>query len=138
MSEPASLPPRIVLYDGVCGLCNRAMQWLLDRDSEHALFFAPLQGATASALRARHAQIPADLDTVVYVEEDRVYLRTMALVHAARHLRRPWRWLHRLRWLPAFPADLVYRLVARARYRIFGVRDHCRLVSAEERQRFLP
>jgi predicted DCC family thiol-disulfide oxidoreductase YuxK len=138
MSVPTSLPSRVVLYDGVCGLCNRAMQWLLDRDSDRALYFAPLQGATAAALRARHPEIPVDLDTVVYIEDDRVYLRTRAFVHAMRHLRRPWRWLHALRWLPAWPSDIVYRLVARVRYRVFGVQDSCRLVSAEERQRFLP
>jgi predicted DCC family thiol-disulfide oxidoreductase YuxK len=137
-ADAGALPPRIVLYDGVCGLCNRAVQWLLDRDPAGHLCFAPLQGQTAAALRARHAEIPVALETVVFVEDGRVHLRSKAFLHAARHLRGPGRWLAWLRWLPAWPMDVIYRLVARIRYRVWGKYDACRLPTTDEQARLLP
>jgi predicted DCC family thiol-disulfide oxidoreductase YuxK len=132
------LPPHIVLYDGVCGLCNRSVSWLLARLRDDELFFAPLQGETAAALRARHAEIPRDLDSVVYVDRGRVHLRSKVFLHAAKHLRAPWRWAYYLRWLPGFALDLVYRLVARVRYRVWGKYEACQLPSTKDRGRLLP
>lgn len=114
------------------------MQWLLNRDGAGKLCFAPLQGETAARLRARHPEIPATLESMVYVEEGRVYLRSMAFLHASRHIRRPWRWIAWLRWLPAFPMDLIYRLVAYIRYPVWGKYDACRLLTTRERARLLP
>jgi predicted DCC family thiol-disulfide oxidoreductase YuxK len=135
---PSELPPHIVLYDGVCGLCHRTVAWLLRHNLRGELKFAPLQGETAAALRARHPELPHDLDSVVYLDRGRVYLRSKVFLHAAKHLDAPWRWAHALRWLPAWPLDLVYRLVARIRYRIWGKYDSCRLPSAEDRRMLLP
>ena len=56
-------PPRIVLYDGVCGLCDKLVQFLVARDRNRLLRYAPLQGDTAARLRAQHAEIPVDLVT---------------------------------------------------------------------------
>jgi predicted DCC family thiol-disulfide oxidoreductase YuxK len=134
----AALPPHILLYDGVCGLCAAAVQWVLDHEAAPTLRFAPLQGETAARLRELHPRIPRDLDTVVYVADGRAYLRTRALMEVARHLRPPWRWGYRLRWLPSFVLDLGYRLVALIRYRIWGKLDECRLPTPAERARFLP
>src|ERR1700690_2928126 len=83
----------VVLYDGTCGLCHRSVRWLLRHERDHALQFAPLQGATAAALRVRHPEIPQLVSTVVLVEDDRVYLRSKAFLYAAKHLRAPWRWV---------------------------------------------
>jgi predicted DCC family thiol-disulfide oxidoreductase YuxK len=65
-----TLPTRLVLYDGVCVVCNRSVQWLLTADRKQRLHFAPLQGAAAAELRRRHPDIPTDIDTIVYVETD--------------------------------------------------------------------
>jgi predicted DCC family thiol-disulfide oxidoreductase YuxK len=131
------VPGPIVLYDGVCGLCQRSVQFLLARDRRQ-LWYAPLQGETAAALRAIHPEIPATLESVVLVDDGRVYLRSKAFLHVARYLTAPWRWAYHLRWLPAFLLDLGYRLVARVRYRIWGKYDACRLPSADERAQLLP
>lgn len=131
------VPGPIVLYDGVCGLCQRSVQFLLARDRRQ-LWYAPLQGETAAALRAIHPEIPATLESVVLVDDGRVYLRSKAFLHVARYLTAPWRWAYHLRWLPAFLLDLGYRLVARMRYRIWGKFDACRLPSADERAQLLP
>ena len=136
--EPAPLPPRVVLYDGVCGLCHRAVAWLLKRDRERRFHFAPLQGETAARLRALHPDIPDDLSTVVYLEDGRVHVRSKAFLNAARHLPRPWRWAYHLRWLPAFVIDPFYWVVARTRYRIFGKHDTCTVPDVADRSRLLP
>ncbi|HWM87526.1 MAG TPA: DCC1-like thiol-disulfide oxidoreductase family protein [Kofleriaceae bacterium] len=134
----SDLPPRIVLYDGVCGLCHRMVRWLMAHDHLDRFHYAPLQGDTATRLRAMHPEIPDDLDSVVYVEEGRVHLRSKVFLHAARHLGWPWRWAHHLRWLPAFLLDPLYWIVARVRYRVFGKYESCQLPAAEERERLLP
>ncbi len=138
-----ALPSRLVLYDGVCGFCDRSVRYLLDHDPEGNLSFAPLQGETAADLRARHAEIPEDLDTVIFVEregdEERVYFRSKAFMRLARHTRGVPKVLSYLRFvLPAFIADIGYRLIAKVRYRIFGKMDQCRIPSPDERARFLP
>ena len=83
-AESTPAPQRIVLFDGVCNFCDGAVRWLLDRDRQGRLRFAPLQGATAAALRLRHPEIPADIDTLVLVEADaageRVHLRSDAVL----------------------------------------------------------
>lgn len=132
----------VVLFDGVCGFCDASVRWLRERDPVGRLRFAALQGETARALRERHPEIPEDGGSLVVVEsvggEERVRLRSAAVIAACGALERPPRWL---RWLAAAPtplADLGYRLFARVRYRFFGKLDACRVPSAEERARFLP
>jgi predicted DCC family thiol-disulfide oxidoreductase YuxK len=133
---------RIVLYDGVCGFCNGSVRWLIERDSDARLRYAPLQGETAAALRARHPEIPTELDTIVFVEGgpsgERVWLRSAAVFRVLRELPPPWRWVARLRWLlPQSVWDVAYRAFARRRYRWFGRLEACPIPSAELRARFL-
>jgi predicted DCC family thiol-disulfide oxidoreductase YuxK len=117
------------------------VRWLLDRDPDGRLRFAPLQGETASALRERHPEIPADLETLVYVEADadgeRIYLRSEAIFRVVAHIRGPWRHLARLRWLPRWLTDAVYGAFVRNRYRIFGKFDECVIPDEGERARFV-
>ncbi len=129
---------RLVLYDGVCGFCDSSVQWLLAHDPERRLQFAPLQGSTADALRARFPEMPRDIDTVVFVEGDRLYLRSAAAFAILRHLPAPWSWLAVWRFIPSPIADLGYRVIAALRYRIWGKLDACRIPKHSERARFLP
>lgn len=131
------LPPFLVLYDGACGLCSRTVSWLAARDRDRRLAFAPLQGETAAGLRSLRPEIPAGLDTVVYLEGGGLFLRSRAFLHLSRHLSRPWRWAYHLRRLPAPPLDLAYRLVARLRHRLAGPSGACP-VPAGAAGRFLP
>lgn len=128
----------IVLYDGTCGLCHKSVSWILRHERNHELTFAPLQGETAAKLRAEHPEIPTMLESVVLVEHGEPKLRTKAIFYIARHLRRPWSWMYRMRWLPAAILDLGYRAIAAVRYRIWGRADACALPSPEQRRRFLP
>jgi predicted DCC family thiol-disulfide oxidoreductase YuxK len=127
----------VVLYDGECGLCHRSVKFILDHEADQELRFAPLQGDVAAELRRIHPTIPANVDTVVLVTGGRAYLRSKAFLHVAKHLRAPWRWVYAFRWFPGFVLDLVYRVIAKIRYRVWGKADLCEVPSPERRARFL-
>ena len=139
VAPPRELPTApLVLYDGTCGLCARSVRWILDHERDHDIVFAPLQGPTAALARSCYPRIPLSIDTVVYITNGRAHLRSKAFLHAANHLRAPWRWGYALRWFPGVILDLLYRVVAALRYRLWGHADACGLVTPEQRRRFLP
>jgi predicted DCC family thiol-disulfide oxidoreductase YuxK len=128
----------LVLYDGSCGLCARSVRWILHHERDHEIRFAPLQGETTEALRREYPGIPTKLDTVVYIDQGRVHLRSKAFLHAAKHMRAPWRWGYAVRWFPGFVLNIGYRFIAAIRYRVWGTVDSCEIPSPEHRVRFLP
>jgi predicted DCC family thiol-disulfide oxidoreductase YuxK len=133
-----ALPARIVLYDGVCGFCNGSVRWLAARDRGARLHYAPLQGETAAALRARHPEIPTALETIAFVEDDRVWMQSAAVFRVMRELPSPWRWIAALRGLlPRALWDAAYRAFARRRYRWFGRLDACPIPPPALRARIL-
>lgn len=139
MVAESVVPERpVVLYDGTCGLCAKSVRWILHHEADRDLVFAPLQGDTAQALRAKYPNIPKTVDTVVYVDGGKAHLRSKAFLHLAKHLKGPWRLLHALRWIPGFLMNVGYRIIAATRYRLFGRVDACELPSPENRGRFLP
>ena len=141
MSAPSSTT--IVFYDGVCGLCNRLNQFLLRRDHDARIRFAALQSPIARQLLAAHGLDPADLDTVYVMADwragtERVLSRSKAVLHALDQLGGPWRALAMAGGLVPSPlSDLLYRVVARNRYRIFGRFDACQIPPPGGRERFL-
>jgi len=141
MLPTAALPDHLVLYDGVCRFCNDAVAWLLRVDRKGVFHFAPLQGPTAAAVLARHPQLAADLDSMLYVRQidgrERVDCRADAVFAICAKLPGLWKIGAWLRWLPATLTDAAYRYFAANRYRWFGKYDACPLPSAEQRARFI-
>ena len=135
------LPPRLILFDGICAVCNSGMRWILDHERPGTFHYAPLQGDTAAGIRARHPEWPDALDSIVYVEQtpdgERISWHTDALLHICAALPAPWSWLRFLRVIPAFLRDIAYRAFAAVRYRIFGTVDTCRIPQEHELARFL-
>jgi predicted DCC family thiol-disulfide oxidoreductase YuxK len=126
----------VVFFDGVCGLCSHSVNWLLARDPEHRLRFAPLQGTTAAAMIS--SDLRDRLDTMVFVRNGTTYIRTAAVSRILMTLGGRWQMLGAMLWLIPFPVrDLGYRLVSRFRYRMFGKHDACRLPTPAERAVFL-
>ncbi|MFW2388259.1 MAG: thiol-disulfide oxidoreductase DCC family protein [Polyangiales bacterium] len=132
------LPPRVLFYDGVCAMCNGIVKMILRFDDASAFHFAPLQGETAKLARALYPDFPAAVETVVYVKEGKVYLRSRAAALVARELPYPSRALSWFRFLPVWLTDFFYGIVARVRYRVFGRYDHCPIPPEAQRKRFLP
>lgn len=130
--------PHIVFFDGVCGLCDRFVRFVITRDHQARFRFAPLQGRLAARELPPRGGRPEDLDTVYVLTSDGVLLRrSRAVFFVLRSLGGFWRALSLLRVLPAFLTDAGYDVVARLRYRVFGRYDACRLPTAAERARVL-
>jgi predicted DCC family thiol-disulfide oxidoreductase YuxK len=133
----------ILLYDGICGLCNRLIQFILPRDRDATFRFASLQSALAASVLARHAVNLVDLDTVYVVlnytaPDESLLARSDAIVFVLRQLEGFWRACALVfKLLPRPARDWMYGLVARHRYRIFGRYDTCPLPTEDTRARFL-
>ena len=133
----ASDRPLIVLFDGVCNLCNWTVRFVMDRDPEGRFLFAPLQSRRAEELLRPHPIDSSALDAIVLIDGDHCFDQSDAALRIARHLRGPWSLLYLFLGLPRSLRDMIYRYVARNRYRWFGHEDHCRLPTEAERARFL-
>jgi predicted DCC family thiol-disulfide oxidoreductase YuxK len=135
----AQPPYAIVLFDGVCGLCNWSVDFLLRRDRHGALRFAPLQSEAAETLLREHGLDATEFSSVVVIDGSQVYRRSDAALHALWRLGAIWRTLAVLaRLLPRPLRDAIYDRIATNRYRWFGQRSSCRIPTAQERERFLP
>ena len=133
----------IILYDGVCGLCNGLVQFLLKHDKNSRLRFASLQSDFAAKVLQRHGIDPKDLDTVHVIENyeqpgERVLQRSDAILRAGRELGGFWSASATVaKVIPRALRDVIYRFVARNRYRVFGKYDTCMLPEPNQRSRFL-
>jgi predicted DCC family thiol-disulfide oxidoreductase YuxK len=143
IAETRSEAISVVFYDGVCGLCNGLIRFLLPRDRRSRLRFAALQSSIAQEMLSRYQRDSSDLDTMYVIADwrsprERLLERSRAFFHTLDQLGGGWRIPGRIGSIvPLFLADFVYRLVAGSRYRIFGRFDQCALPPPEWRGRFL-
>ena len=140
MSQAESNP--IVLYDGVCGLCNHLVQFLLKRDTHDRFRFASLQSEFANNLLTHHGVDPHDLDTVYVVRDygqpnQSLLARSDAILFMLTQLGGLWKLAGVGRVLPKASRDTVYKTVARNRYRVFGKHESCILPEPQHRAKFL-
>jgi predicted DCC family thiol-disulfide oxidoreductase YuxK len=132
----------LLLYDGVCGLCDHLVQFVLAHDPGGVFDFAPLQSATGRAAVAREGGDP-DALTSFYVVRDyrtpdaRSLVKARAALFVARALGWPWRAAGVFAVLPTALLNLGYDMVARYRYRVFGRFEQCALPRPEQRKRFV-
>ncbi len=132
----------IVLYDGVCGLCNGLVQFLLKRDTKDVLRFASLQSEFAHSLLPTHGLDPNDLNTVYVLSDygestESLLSRSDAILNLLRLLGGFWKVASFASVLPRSLRDAVYNIVARNRYRVFGKYESCMLPELRHRQKFL-
>jgi predicted DCC family thiol-disulfide oxidoreductase YuxK len=132
----------VILYDGVCGLCNRWVQFVLRRDRKAVFLFAALQSPVAREILIRHAISPDPLDTIYVVRDfgratERALSRSSAALYIFSRLGGMWRLAALLRALPQRVRDFLYHSVARHRYLIFGKYNSCLLPETAYRDRFI-
>ena len=127
----------VVLFDGVCNLCNGFVTFVIARDPRARVRFAPLSSdAAARVLREAGVSRPIP-DTMVLVEDGTAYFRSDAPLRIARRLRFPWPLAYGLIVVPRFIRDRVYDGIAARRYRWFGRRGACLIPTPDMRRRFL-
>ena len=149
MAEPAAFTglsagngQHLVLYDGVCGFCNRMNQFVLAHDARAEFDFASLQSPTGHRVLERFGKDARDLDTFYVVANYRsatpsLFCKSAASLFVLRTVGGPWRLLTALGVLPTALLNAGYDFVARRRYRLFGRSDTCILPAAGHRQRFI-
>lgn len=127
----------VLLFDGVCNLCNASVNFVIDHDHAGRVKVGAIQSDAGQALLREYHLDPAYLDSLVLLDDGRAYVKSDAALRLARYLDGPWAWLDVLRALPKGLRDTVYDVIAKNRYRWFGVRDACRLPTPELRDRFI-
>jgi predicted DCC family thiol-disulfide oxidoreductase YuxK len=133
----------VILFDGVCNLCNASVLFVIDRDPRGHFAFAPLQSPEAARMlhargyAGRYAAGPPELASVLLVQGDRVFERSTAALHVARRLGGAWPLMSAFLAVPRPIRDAVYDWIARNRYRWFGRQDACRIPTPELRSRFV-
>ncbi|MDT7540778.1 MAG: hypothetical protein QOE33_682 [Acidobacteriota bacterium] len=131
-----------MLYDGVCGFCNKSVKLILDRDRRGTMRFAALQSDFGKAVIARHPELQG-VDSVVVLEtspetgREQVFVRSAAAMRLASYLGGFWKLFLVFRIVPAPLRDHLYDTFARNRYRLFGKYDACPLPTTEVRARFI-
>ena len=132
----------IILYDGVCGLCNRLNRFVIRRDRKGSFRFASLQSHFAAEALAAYGKDPRDLDTLYVIARpgtpsESLLVRSEAVFFILRELGGLWRLAGVLGYLPNGLLNFGYNLVARNRYRVFGRYDACQIPNPEDRDKFI-
>lgn len=126
------------MFDGVCNLCNRWVQFLLPRDRSGVFQFAHCQSEYGGAVLDRLGESRDDPSTVVLIDGDKVYLRSTAVLRALAALGGAWRGMRLLLIIPRPLRDTAYTFIARRRYRWFGRTEQCAVPKPSWQERFLP
>ncbi|ROS00248.1 putative DCC family thiol-disulfide oxidoreductase YuxK [Sinobacterium caligoides] len=129
--------PQIILFDGVCHLCSGWVQFVIARDRGQRFYFCSVQSAVGKLLLAECGLPMQSIETMVYIQDGTVHLRSTAFLQVVRQLSGGWPLLSLGLSLPASIRDALYTLVARNRYRIAGRRAQCWLADESLRQRFI-
>ncbi|WP_423410293.1 thiol-disulfide oxidoreductase DCC family protein [Heyndrickxia sp. MSNUG] len=126
----------VILFDGVCNFCDASVQFILNRDPKGIFQFASLQSEAGQNLVKKH-NVPADVDSMILIEDDKVYYKSTAALRISRHLQGAWKWLYGFIIIPSPIRNIVYDLIAKNRYKWFGQKESCMLPPPNIRKRFL-
>ena len=124
-----------MLFDGVCNLCSKSVQFIIKRDPHNQFLFASLQSEMGKSLLEKHHL--SEVDSVVLIKEDMYYMESDAALEICRHLSSGWKLRAILKVIPSSIRDPLYQFVARNRYRWFGKQDSCMLPTEEMKTRFV-
>lgn len=127
----------IILFDGVCTLCNASIDFVMKRDPKNRFLVGALQESVSKKVLSDFQVDPAYLDSLVLVEKGKIYFRSTAALRIAKGLGGLWSLLYIFIILPTFLRDPVYDWIGKNRYRWFGKKSTCRMPTAEERKKFL-
>jgi predicted DCC family thiol-disulfide oxidoreductase YuxK len=127
----------VILFDGVCNLCNNSVQFVINRDPEGKFRFAALQSEHATKIMRSHRLDPSALHSIILVDGDKVYQRSRAALEIVRRLSGLWPLLYGFLVIPPFIRNWLYDRVAANRYKWFGKKDECMIPTPELRSRFL-
>ena len=126
----------IILFDGVCNFCDSSVQFIFKYDHAAYFQFASFQSDTGQALLAQY-EIPENIDSVIVIEHGKVYFESTAALKICRRLNSFWPVCYVFILIPPFIRNIMYRLFAKNRCRLFGRKESCLLPTPSQRKRFL-
>jgi predicted DCC family thiol-disulfide oxidoreductase YuxK len=126
---------KIIFFDGVCGLCNGFIDFVLKIDKKNQFHFSALQ--SDFAVKNLPEEYTKDLKSVVYMNDGKVYVKSKAVINILSEIGGPWRIFSSAKILPYSLLNTAYDLVATNRYRVFGKKETCRIPTQEERSKFI-
>ena len=127
----------IIIFDGVCNLCNSAVNFIIKRDSKAVFKFVPLQSKVAQELMLRHQVQELGTDTFILIKNGQCFVRTNAALEVAKDLDGFCFLFRVFKLVPTVIRDYFYNLLAKKRYSLFGNQEQCMVPSNEVRKRFL-
>lgn len=127
----------IILFDGVCNLCNSSVQFVIRNDKKKLFQFASLQSNSGKALLEKYGLNSNDLNTFVLIHNDKAYTQSTAALNVAGQLSGAVKLLTFFKIVPPYIRDIVYKFIAKNRYKWFGQRDACMIPTPELKSRFL-
>ena len=128
---------KIILFDGVCNLCNGAVIFTIERDKNNLFHYAALQSAPGRKLIAKHGIDTSKTDSIILVDGDEYYIKSSAALRIARHLSGGYPLLYGFMILPKLIRDRIYDIVAHNRYKWFGRKESCMVPTPELKAKFL-
>ncbi|MBU8788588.1 thiol-disulfide oxidoreductase DCC family protein [Bacillus glycinifermentans] len=131
------MPGTIVLFDGVCNVCDGAVQFIIKHDPKGLFSFAPLQSDTGRKLLEQHGLSADHFDSMILIKNGRVYAKSAAVLHVAKGLSGLWRAAAVFLIIPKPLRDAVYDLLAKNRYKWFGKKESCMIPGPDIKKRFL-
>lgn len=139
MGSPASIGDErpVILFDGVCNLCNGAVQFIIKRDQTGKFRFASLQSPAAAEMLTGMQLRPDDIYSILVLKNGKLYDRSDAIIEISKDLPGVWRAIAAAQFLPKVIRDGLYKIIANNRYRIFGKQESCMLPTPELKSRFL-
>jgi predicted DCC family thiol-disulfide oxidoreductase YuxK len=136
MSESKFSVDNVVLFDGVCNLCNSSVDFILSHERNDKLKFASLQSEVGERI-VKEANLLEVPDSILFYRRGKLYVRSTAVLLVAGYLSFPWMLAVVFRLLPRVLRDAAYKTIAMHRYKWFGKRDTCRVPTSAERDKFL-
>ena len=129
--------PRILLFDGVCNLCNSTVRLIIKRDPQARFKFAPLQ-SNQGQLLLKEFGFPADqLNFIIYIRGGKCFIKSTALLQILKDLGGMWKLYYGFIVIPKFIRDFFYNIIAKRRYHLFGRQENCMVPTPDIKQRFL-
>ena len=136
-SSDSSYHRDIVLFDGVCNLCDHSVNFIIDHDPAGRFVFCSLQSSQGLAILKKYGLADDYLDSVILIRGEKVFAQSSAALEIARYLNGFWSFFYVFKFVPSPIRDFIYKLVAQNRYRIFGKMGSCRYPTPELKARFL-
>ena len=127
----------VILFNGVCNLCNSAINFVIDKDTKNNFYFASLQSEFGQALLAHFGKDTTDFDSMIVYENGKIKTKSTAALRIAAGLSGGYKFLSVFKIVPTFLRNGIYNLIAKNRYKWFGKKNECRIPTPELKAKFL-